>query len=150
MQLDIYFYNKFWEELIAYFPLIHGPQRKRRLQQFFAAAGTSLPSCYLATMRGYTDRPTGPRVQQVFYIVACIRWSGNVFSDPLPSINGRIHFIELLLPHDDRRDRHIDKQTDGRDLWSTPMGLAQLPYIPSFIKIGSGIQKDGDRINWRI
>jgi hypothetical protein len=32
--------------------------RKRRLQQFFVAAGTSLPSCYVATIKGYTDRPT--------------------------------------------------------------------------------------------
>jgi hypothetical protein len=30
--------KKFWEQPIAYFPLIrHGPQRKRRRQQFFVA-----------------------------------------------------------------------------------------------------------------
>jgi hypothetical protein len=46
-------YKKFWEELIAYFPLIrHGPHRKRRLQQFFVAAGKSLPSRCLATKGG--------------------------------------------------------------------------------------------------
>jgi hypothetical protein len=29
-------HEKFWEELIAYFPSIrHGPHRKRRVQQFF-------------------------------------------------------------------------------------------------------------------
>jgi hypothetical protein len=32
--------KKFWEELIVYFPLIRrGPDRKRRLQQFFVAGG---------------------------------------------------------------------------------------------------------------
>jgi hypothetical protein len=35
--------NKFWEELIAYFPLTHGPHRKRRLQKIFVAARTCLP-----------------------------------------------------------------------------------------------------------
>jgi hypothetical protein len=50
--------KKFWEELIAYFPFIrHEPHRKRRLQRFFFAAGTSLPSRYLATIGGYTERP---------------------------------------------------------------------------------------------
>jgi hypothetical protein len=39
-------YNKkFWEELIAYFPLIrHGPHRERRLRRFFIAGGACLPS----------------------------------------------------------------------------------------------------------
>jgi hypothetical protein len=38
-------HKKFWEELIAYFPLIrHGPHRK--------------PSCCLATIGGYTDTHT--------------------------------------------------------------------------------------------
>jgi hypothetical protein len=34
---DVSYYNnkKFWEELIAYFPLVgHRPHRKRRVQQF--------------------------------------------------------------------------------------------------------------------
>jgi hypothetical protein len=48
-----------WEELIPSFPLTrHVPHRKRRLQQFFVVGGTSLLSCYLAAIRGYTDRPT--------------------------------------------------------------------------------------------
>jgi hypothetical protein len=88
--------KKFWEELIAYFPMIrYGPHRKRRLQQFVVAAGTSLPSCYLATIGGYTNRPTdwplmrcGLRrkwyVQQ-FSIITCIRFRGNVFTDPKPN-----------------------------------------------------------------
>jgi hypothetical protein len=55
-----YLDKNFWEELIAYFRLIrHGPNRKRRLKLFFVEAGTSLPSCCLATIRGYTDRSMG-------------------------------------------------------------------------------------------
>jgi hypothetical protein len=44
--------NKFWEELIAYFPLKrHGSHRKRHHQQFFDAAGTCLLSHCLANDR---------------------------------------------------------------------------------------------------
>jgi hypothetical protein len=51
--------KKCWEELIDYFLLIrHGPHSKRRLQHFFVAAGTCLPSYYLATRRRYTDAHT--------------------------------------------------------------------------------------------
>jgi hypothetical protein len=47
--------KKLCQELIAYFPFIgHVPNRKRRLQKFVVAAGTSLPNCYLATKGGYT------------------------------------------------------------------------------------------------
>jgi hypothetical protein len=50
--------KKFWEELISYFILIlQGPHTKR-LQQFFAAAETSFPSCYLAKIGRYTDPQT--------------------------------------------------------------------------------------------
>jgi hypothetical protein len=41
-------------------------------------------------------------------------------------------------------DAQTDTQTDGRDFWSTPLRWAQVPwyiYIPSFLKIGSAIQK---------
>jgi hypothetical protein len=51
--------NKFWKELIAYFPSIwHWPHGKRRLQQFFVAARTCLPSHCLAIIGGYTYRHT--------------------------------------------------------------------------------------------
>jgi hypothetical protein len=44
--------NKFWEELVAYLPLVwHGRHRKRRLQQFFIAAGT----CLLSRCLVHTD-----------------------------------------------------------------------------------------------
>jgi hypothetical protein len=40
-------------------PLLgHGPQIKRRLQQFFDAAGMSLLSCYSGTLGVYTDPQT--------------------------------------------------------------------------------------------
>jgi hypothetical protein len=56
--------QRFWEELIAYFPLIrHGPHRKRLLQQSFVSAEKSSPSCYLAMIEGYTDTPA----QQFLY-----------------------------------------------------------------------------------
>jgi hypothetical protein len=61
-------YKKFWEELIAYSPLVrHGPHTKRSLQLFFLSAGMSLPSYYLVTLEEYTDKPTDTHVQQIFY-----------------------------------------------------------------------------------
>jgi hypothetical protein len=58
--LSLYLNNRIWEELIACFPLLRqGPYRKRCLQQFFAA-GTCLPSRWLAAIEGYTGRPTDP------------------------------------------------------------------------------------------
>jgi hypothetical protein len=52
--------KKFWEELIAYFPLTrHGPHRKRRVQQFF-------------------------------YRFMSVRCRGNVFTELLPSNDMRI------------------------------------------------------------
>jgi hypothetical protein len=75
--------KKFWEEQIAYFPLIrHGPHRNRRLQQFFVAGGTSLPEPLPS------NGPTQTHLSNSSSIVACIRCSGNVFTEPLPS-NGR-------------------------------------------------------------
>jgi hypothetical protein len=57
--------RKFWEELIAYFPVIrHGPHRKRRVQLFFysacvfVAAVTFSPSRCLVTIGKYTYRHT--------------------------------------------------------------------------------------------
>jgi hypothetical protein len=48
--------KKFSEEVIAYFLLMrHGLHRKRRPQQFFVAAGTSLPNSYLG-IYGQTHR----------------------------------------------------------------------------------------------
>jgi hypothetical protein len=65
--------KKFWEELNAYSPLIPYRQHGRwRVQQFFVATGTCLPSRYLATVSGVmhmqTDRsPLGSLFHCVVY-----------------------------------------------------------------------------------
>jgi hypothetical protein len=61
-----------------------------------------------------------------------IRFRGKVLTEPLPT-NDTIRWPAIIG----------DKQTDERDLRSTPLRWAQMTYmdIPSFIKIGSGIQK---------
>jgi hypothetical protein len=77
-----------WEKLIASFPLIrHRPHRKRRYQQFVFVEGTSLSSCYLATV---VDTQTDPQahVSNNSSILACICCHSNVFTELLPS-NGR-------------------------------------------------------------
>jgi hypothetical protein len=53
-----------------------------------------------------------------------------------------IHLPEPLSNND--RKEYTDTQSDAGDLWSTLLRQAlamTCPYIPSFIKIGSGIQK---------
>jgi hypothetical protein len=61
--------KKFWEELIAYFPLmLHGLHRKRRLKQFFVAMGKSLLRCYLTTIGGYTGRHIDPTILLVLHV----------------------------------------------------------------------------------
>jgi hypothetical protein len=136
--------KKFWEELMAYFPLIRlRPHRKRCLQQFFVAAGTSLQSCYIAAIRGYTDRPTDKRVQQffsccvyslpqerVYWAVAQQRKKGYTLQSLCPAAIGGIHIQTYRL------------------MWgicevSVQMGSGAMIYlyIPSSIKIGPGIQK---------
>jgi hypothetical protein len=92
----------FWEELIAYFPLIlHGPHRKRHLQQFIVVAGTRLQNRCLATINGYTERPTdspltrhGPHIKrhvQQFFYCCVIRCRGYAFTEPTPSNDKGIH-----------------------------------------------------------
>jgi hypothetical protein len=85
---------------MAYFPLIlHGPHRKRRLQQFFVAAGTTLPSCFPAAIGGYTDRPTDSPlirnglhskwyVQQFFYCCVYSFAAGTSLQSCYPAATG--------------------------------------------------------------
>jgi hypothetical protein len=89
--------KKFWEELIAQFPLIqHGSHRNGRVQQFFFSEGKCLSSRCLATIRGGTQ--TEPYTLLWYNLdriendvsnnsstVVCILCSGNVFTEPLPS-----------------------------------------------------------------
>jgi hypothetical protein len=89
--------KKFWEELFPSFPLIrHGPHRKRRLQQFFVAAGTSLPSCYLATIGGYTERPTDtcPTILLLLHVFIA---AGTFLPSRCLAVEGGIHFPSLCL-----------------------------------------------------
>jgi hypothetical protein len=98
--------KKSWEKLIPYFPLIwHGPYRKRRPQQFFVAAGKCLPNRCLETIGVYIVRPTNNienDASNIASIVACIRCSANVFTEPLPS--------------NDRGNIRTDTETDERGL----------------------------------
>jgi hypothetical protein len=101
--------KKFWEELIAYIPSVRrGHHIKRRLQQCFVAAGTSLPSSYLATVGGYARATILLLMRALFVAGAC-----------LPSrclaMKRRIHFIEPL-PSNDMRETHTDTQVYWRYL----------------------------------
>jgi predicted phosphatase len=62
----VIYYKKFWAELIAYFPFIWHGRHRKR------------------------------HVQKLFYFCVCIRCSGNVFTEPLPTNDREIHI----------RDRH--------------------------------------------
>jgi hypothetical protein len=70
------------------------------------------------------------------------RWGRNVCTKLLPSNDNEIHFT-VPLHSTDRRATHTDTQTYGRYLWNTPMkwGSGAVVYIPSIMKIGSGIRK---------
>jgi hypothetical protein len=103
--------KKFWTELITYFPLIrHGPHWKRGLQ-FFVAAGTSLPSCYLVTIGGYTDRPTDTR-PQIFPFLRVFVAAGTGLPSRCLAAKGRIHFTESL-PSNDRIPIHTHSLSGG-------------------------------------
>jgi hypothetical protein len=83
--------KKFWEEVIHYFPLIrHRSHKKRRLQQFFVAAGTSLPNFFLSNDMGIhseTHRHTLPTVLllRVFFAAgtcltsSCLETIGGIY-----------------------------------------------------------------------
>jgi hypothetical protein len=56
-------------------------------------------------------------------------------------MKGGIHFTEAL-PSNDRRDTHTDTDLwEGFIKYAVEMGSGAMIYIPSVIKIGSGIQK---------
>jgi hypothetical protein len=51
----------------SYLPLtLHWSHKKRSLLQFFIAAGIYLPSCFLATVGRYKNRPTDTSIQYIF------------------------------------------------------------------------------------
>jgi hypothetical protein len=51
-----------------------------------------------------------------------------------------VNVFTETLPSNDRRDTHTDTQTDAREYAAEMVSVAML-YIPSFMKIGLGIQK---------
>jgi hypothetical protein len=63
---------------------------------------------------------------QKFYCCMCIRCSGNVFTEPLPS--------------NDRRDSHAD-WWEGFIKYTVEMNTGAMIYIPNFIQIASVIQR---------
>jgi hypothetical protein len=81
------------------------------------------------------------RVQQFFYCSVCIRYRGNVSTEPLPS-NDRGIFTKPSRCLATKAYTYTDTQTDGRDFYyAVEMGSGAVIYVPSFIQIGSGIQK---------
>jgi hypothetical protein len=101
--VQIYTYKEYKDELIVHFHLIrHGPHGKRCLQQFFVAAGTSLPSCHLATIHGYIGRPTDTRPTIFLLLRVCIAAGTCLPSRCLATIGG-IQFTEPV-PSKNRRD----------------------------------------------
>jgi hypothetical protein len=128
--------KKFWGKMIAYFHLIrHGLHIKQRLRQLFVVAGTSLPSFYLATTGGpRTDAQAHPSNNAS--VAARIHSRGNMFR--LTTKRG-IHFTKLLLSKD-RRNKQTHRLMGFMNS-ATEMGPVAIIYVPSFIKLGSGIQK---------
>jgi hypothetical protein len=82
------------------------------------------------------------RVQQFFYCCRCIRYRGNVSTEPLP-IKDRGIFTEpsrYLATIGGYTYRHTD-WWEGLFNYAVEMGSGAVIYIPSFIEIGSGVQK---------
>jgi hypothetical protein len=67
-------------------------------------------------------------IQKLFYCCMCIRCHGSVFTEPLPSNDKGLH-----IQHTDWWEWFMK--------YATEMGSGAIIYIPSFIKLGSGIQK---------
>jgi hypothetical protein len=109
-------------------PLIwHGLHRKRC---FLITAGTSLPSCYLATIGGHRETQSHMRPTILLYLCVSVVQGMCLlihFSEPLPN---------------DRRDTHMD--TDWREWFmkcAVKLGSGAMIYIPSIANIRSATQK---------
>jgi hypothetical protein len=132
--------KKFWEELIAHFPLMrYRAHRNRRLQQIFVGVGTSLSSCYVVTtgIHRQTHRHTN---QTILLLLRAFFAAGIYLLSRCLARKGGIHFTEPLPSS----GRGIYIQTDwwkGFVKYVVEMGSSTMIYMPSFIKTGSGIQK---------
>jgi hypothetical protein len=127
--------KKFWEELIAYFPLIrYRPHRKRRLRQLFVATGTCLRNHCLATIGRITHRPTD---SLLWYDTGRIGDDASKNSSIVCVLVAAVTFISIrwLATIWGYTYRHTD-------WWKLFMKYAvEMDYILSFINIGSDIQK---------
>jgi hypothetical protein len=127
--------KKFWEELIPCIPLIQYGEHRKRLQQFFLTE--LLPSNYKRIHR-QTHRHTRPTILILLRVLVA---AGTCLSTRCLVIKGRIYFTEPL-PRNDRRNTHTDTEWwEGFLKYTAEMGSGVMIYIPSFIKIGPGIQK---------
>jgi hypothetical protein len=117
--------KKFWKELIAYFPLVRqGTHRKRRLQQPFVAAGTSLSSYYLVTTGGYIDRSTVQLLLCVFVPCRCLATTGETHRlmgglyEVLPWVGIRCHDMYAKFNKDWFRHSKVDmgRYTDSMEV----------------------------------
>jgi hypothetical protein len=119
--------KKFWQVPIVYFSLIwYGPHRKRRFQELslprerLCRVVISQTLLWHVTDRTKMMRPTIILLLHVFVTL------GTCLPSRCLAMKRGIHFIEPL-PNNDRRDTHVDTQTDEKDLWSTLLRWAQLP-----------------------
>jgi hypothetical protein len=69
----------------------------------------------------------------------CTRYRGNVSTGALPSSDRRI-FTEPSR-YLATTGGYTYTQTDGSNFLIRPIRWVVVPYVPSFIKIGSGVQK---------
>jgi hypothetical protein len=121
--------RKFWETLISYFPVIrHGSHRKRHLQHFFVAAGTSLLSCYLTTIEGYIDSPRDTSANNSC-ILECVFVVAVTFL-----LSRRVATIAGIRIKTHRLMGGINEVRHS-------VGSDAMTYIPSFTDIGSATEK---------
>jgi hypothetical protein len=80
------------------------------------------------------------RIQQFFYCCVCIRYHGNVFTEPLPRMIGGFLWSHCLATIEGCTYRHTD-WCQGFFTYAIEMGSGATTYAPSFVKISSGTQK---------
>jgi hypothetical protein len=71
----------------------------------------------------------------------CIRYRGNVFTEPLPSNDKGDFYRTEPLPSNNRGIHIQTHRVTGGILKAVEMGPGAVICVTSFIKIGSGVQK---------
>jgi hypothetical protein len=100
------------------------------------AAVTSIPNCYRATIGWYAygstefplmrHRPHRKRRVQRFIYCCLYSFCWTCLHSRCLATKVVMHFTEPLL-RNERRNRHTDTQSGGRDLWSKPLRWGQVP-----------------------